>query len=289
MTGTSLARAILGAAMTQRFEPPQHRPKQSAGGFERLPGQQTVPADQADKILRRAIELQTEETAGSMDPIGRDRLIRMAGELKVDRDFLLRALAEHHAGVSRDDRLDNLWQKVLAPDKVMGTRIVKATGSRVEAAAETWFRNHEGLRPRRHYDDGVLWERDSHPITSIRMVLKLGQGTGVLRDTRGVTHRVREVKPGEQLFSIEANTAGLRRTGQTLLAAGAVATVGAIGVGSAAFGGPFEPATIALALSTLTVFTGSTMLGIRLALNRLKRGINRALDAVSDAFVPQRY
>ncbi len=274
--------------MTQQFESPQRRAEQTPGGIERLPGEDEVPADQADKILRRAIELQTEESTRRVDPIDRTRLIRMAKELNVDPDFLLRALAEHRAGVSLDDRMDNVWEKVLAPDKVMGTRIVKGTTSRVEATTENWLRSHEGLRPRRHYEDGILWEKDSHPITSIRMGLKLGQGTGALRDTRGVTHRVREVKPGEQLVSLEANTAGLRKTGQTLLATGAVATVGAIGIGSAAFGGPLEPGTIALALSTMAVFTGSTILGVRMALNRLKRGINRALDAVGDAFVPRR-
>ena len=274
--------------MTQRFEPRRERPEQTSGGIDRLPGEDPVPADQADKILRRAIELQTDESTRSVEPIDRARLIRMAGELNVEPDFLLRALAEHQAGVSLDDRLDTVWQKVLAPDKVMATRVIRGNNSRVGAAAETWFRNHEGLRPRRHFEDGILWEKDSHPITSIRMGLKLGQGTGALRDTRGVTHRVREVKAGEQLVSIEANTAGLRRTGQALLATGAVATVGAVGIGSVAFGGPLEPATIAVALSTLTVFTASTIFGVRMALSRLKRGINRALDAVSDAFVPPR-
>lgn len=274
--------------MTQQFEPRRERPEQTSGGIDRLPGEDPVPADQADKILRRAIELQTDESTRSVEPIDRARLIRMAGELNVEPDFLLRALAEHQAGVSLDDRLDSVWQKVLAPDKVMATRVIRGNNSRVGAAAETWFRNHEGLRPRRHFEDGILWEKDSHPITSIRMGLKLGQGTGALRDTRGVTHRVREVKAGEQLVSIEANTAGLRRTGQALLATGAVATVGAVGIGSVAFGGPLEPATIAVALSTLTVFTASTIFGVRMALSRLKRGINRALDAVSDAFVPPR-
>ncbi len=274
--------------MTQRFEPRRERPEQASGGIDRLPGEDPVPADQADKILRRAIELQTDESTRSVEPIDRARLIRMAGELNVEPDFLLRALAEHQAGVSLDDRLDTVWQKVLAPDKVMATRVIRGNNSRVGAAAETWFRNHEGLRPRRHFEDGILWEKDSHPITSIRMGLKLGQGTGALRDTRGVTHRVREVKAGEQLVSIEANTAGLRRTGQALLATGAVATVGAVGIGSVAFGGPLEPATIAVALSTLTVFTASTIFGVRMALSRLKRGINRALDAVSDAFIPPR-
>lgn len=274
--------------MTQRFEPPQQRPEQVSGGIDRLPGEEPVPADQADSILRRAIELQTQESTRRVDPIDRDKLVRMAGELNVDPDFLLRALAEHQAGVSLDDRMDTIWQKVLAPDKVMATRIVNGPADRVEASAEAWFRTQEGLRPRRHYEDGILWEKDSHPITSIRMGLKLGQGTGALRDSRGVTHRVREIKPGEQLVSIEATTDGLRKTGQVLLATGAVATVGALGAGSVAFGGPLEPATIALTLSTLAVFTGSTIFGVRMAFNRLKRGINRALDAVGDAFVPRR-
>jgi hypothetical protein len=44
-----------------------------------------------------------------------------------------------------------------------------------------------------------------------------------------------------------------------------------------------------LALSTLAVFTGSTILGVRMAFNRLTRGINRALDAVSDTFAPRRH
>lgn len=274
--------------MTQSYEPRQRPAEEVIGGIDRLPGQDQVPADQADRILRRAIELQSEESTRRAVPIDRDKLVRMAEELNVDPDFLYRALAEHQAGVTLDDRLENVWQKVLAPDKVMGTRIVKGTTNRVEAATESWFRSHEGLRPRRHLEDGILWERDSHPITSIRMGLKLGQGTGALRNTRGVTHRVREIKPGEQLVSVEADTTGLRKTGQVLLATGAAATVGAIGIGSATFGGPLEPATIGLALSTLAVFTGSTILGVRMAFNRLTQGMNRALDAVSDAFGPKR-
>lgn len=274
--------------MSQQFEQPQRRQEAPAGGIERLPGEEPVRADQADKILRRAIELQTDESSRRVEPINRDKLVRMARELNVDPDFLLRALAEHQAGALRDDRLDTVWQKLLAPDKVMATRIIKGDTNRVEAAAQDWFRNHEGLRPRRHLEDGILWEKDSHPITSIRMGLKLSQGTGALRTTPGVTHRVREVKPGEQLVSIEADTARLRKTGQTLLAVGAVATAASVGVGATAFGGPLEPATIALTLSTATVFAGSTIFGIRAAFNRLKRSINRALDAVSDKFARRR-
>ena len=195
--------------MSQQFEQPQRRQQTPAGGIDHLPGEEPVRADQADKILRRAIELQTDESSRRVEPINRDKLVRMARELNVDPDFLLRALAEHQAGALRDDRLDTVWQKLLAPDKVMATRIIKGDTNRVEAAAQDWFRNHEGLRPRRHLEDGILWEKDSHPITSIRMGLKLSQGTGALRTTPGVTHRVREVKPGEQLVSIEADTARL--------------------------------------------------------------------------------
>jgi hypothetical protein len=274
--------------MSQQFEQPQRREQVPAGGIDRLPGEEPVRADQADRILRRAIELQTDESSRRVEPINRDKLVRMARELNVDPDFLLRALAEHQAGALPEDRLDSFWQKLLAPDKVMATRIIKGDTNRVEAAAEDWFRNHEGLRPRRHLDDGILWEKDSHPITSIRMGLKLGQGTGVLRTSPGVTHRVREVKTGEQLVSIEADTARLRKTGQTLLAVGIGATAGAALVGSTIFGGPLEPGTISLAASTGVVFTASTIFGIRAAFNRLKSGINRALDAMSDKFTRRR-
>lgn len=270
--------------MTQRFEQGRSQEEVVSGGIDHLPGEGRVTADQADKILRRAIQLQGEESTRQVEPIDRDKLIRMAEELNVQPDFLLRALAEHHAGVGLDDRWEDLWERLLAPDRVVDTRIVRGTRAAVRGAAEDWFRVHEGLRPRSHHEDGILWERDSHPLTAIRMGLRLGQGTGALRDSRGVTHRVREIKPGEQLVSIEANSAGLRKTGQTLLAAGAVATAGAVGIGSVAFGGPLEPGTIALALSTLTVFGGSTILGIRMAVKRLKRGIARALDAVADTF-----
>jgi hypothetical protein len=274
--------------MSQRFEQPQRREQVPSGGIDRLPGEQPVRADQADRILRRAIELQTDESSRRVEPINRDKLVRMARELNVDPDFLLRALAEHQAGALPEDRLDTFWRKLLTPDKVMATRIIRGDANRVEAAAEDWFRNHEGLRPRRHLEDGVLWEKDSHPITSIRMGLKLSQGTGALRTAPGVTHRVREVKPGEQLVSVEADTARLRKTGQTLLAVGAVATAASVGVGATAFGGPLEPATVALTLSTAAVFAGSTIFGVRAAFNRLKRSINRALDAVSDKFARRR-
>jgi hypothetical protein len=274
--------------MSQQFERPPRRHETPTGGIERLPGEEPVRADQADKILRRAIEIQTDESSKRVEPINRDKLVRMARELNVDPDYLLRALAEHQAGALPEDRLDTFWRKLLAPDKVMATRIIQGDTSRVEAAAQEWFRNHEGLRPRRHLEDGILWEKDSHPITSIRMGLKLSQGTGALRTTPGVTHRVREVKPGEQLVSVEADTARLRKTGQTLLAVGAVATAASVGVGATAFGGPLEPATIALTLSTATVFAGSTIFGVRAAFHRLKRSVNRALDAVSDKFARRR-
>lgn len=269
--------------MTQRFEPTRSSREPRGAEIDLEDG---VRADRAERILRRAIELQS--ATRLMEPIDREKLIRMARELDIDADYVLRALAEHQSGLDTDESRDDIWRRLLAPDRVVDGRVVRGSSTAVEESVESWFRTHEGMRPRRHLEDGILWERDSHPLTSIRMGLRLGQGTGALRNNRGVTHRVREVKPGEQLVSIEANTAGIRRTGQTLLTVGAVAAAGAVGIGSVAFGGPLEPGTIGLALSTLTAFTASTIFGVRAAVKRLTRGIARALDAMADSLRTRR-
>ncbi len=257
----------------QEFELPR-RPEESTSDAiaDRL---DALQMDAVERVLRRAIELQSDEDLGP-DTFDGETIKRIAGELGIDADHVEQALFEEQVG----DRVEALgvMERLLAPSRMSGSTTVAAPRHHVEAAATTWLERHEGLRMRRTVPDGALWERDPSALTKIRMGLKLGRGSGALRTTGGVAHRIHTTRSGEQLVGLEVDTRIIGKTAKGLLAAGTgVGVLALVAMGIVL--GWAEGA--AVGLTSLAAFGTAAVVTARTWTSRVRRGIRRALDAIA--------
>ena len=239
-----------------------------------------LTASEAEAVIRRAIELTDNEDAledyGSLD---RHTLEIVANELGIPLKHLTRALAEQkmHSGLEADD---SRFDRLMGITELDGAALVKGDGAAVQKTLATWFKSHEGLRAVRLSEESGEWERDTTPITAIRMGLGMSNSARVLRGVGEVHHQITSVGNDEHLVSIEAGKPRVRATARWLLAsavglailAGVAVALGPSGVGSGILAGVW----------TAVLFGAGAAFGVRSWSRRISRAIERTLDAVTD-------
>ena len=259
--------------MTQEFE--QRRRKQQYDDTVDLPSRDGLSVEEVEAIIRRATELQAEDDF-SLPTLDEEALHRVARELGIQSGNLRRAIAEARTSLIRPE--PSLLDRILAPPSVTESRVVYGDREVVESRLGEWMTRQEGLRLRRKDRDGGVWEKDPHIVTRVRMGLRLGRGSRVLRNSRKVTHRIQSIRDDEQALALEAETHTIKSVGAVGLAAlGAVASTGAaygIAVGAPEIAVPAAVAGLAL--------TGTgVILGVRMWVNKIREGLRRVLDGVS--------
>ena len=252
---------------------PSHQ--EVAAVAERL---QQLSTDEVERVLRRAIELQTDTEYGT-DDAGLDRaaLRRIAAEIGIDPDHLESAMVEELLRVQAEQ--PGLIDRFLAPGRTTVRGAAAGDMATVREALDRWLGYHAGLRKRAESPTGAAWERDTSLVTSARMKLRAAQGSGALRSTMGVRDEVRPLEPGKQIVTLEADTSNVRRAAMAWLAGMAIAggAAGAVGLGNDAT----VVDNVGMGLGVLTLGTGGVMLGIGMWMDRIRRALHRAADAVS--------
>lgn len=259
--------------MTQEFE--QRRRNQQRDEAVELPSDDSLSVDQVEAIISRATELQAEADF-SLPTLDEDALHRVAGELGIQPGNLRRAIAEARTSLMQPE--PSLLDRILAPTSVTESRVVHGDREVVESRLGQWMTRQEGLRLRRKDRYGGVWEKDSHLVTRVRMGLRLGRGSRVLRNSRKVAHRIQPIRDDEQALALEAETHTVKTVGAAALAAlGAVAAAGAtygIVVGA-------PEVAIPTAIGGLALTGAGVLLGVRMWVNRIRDGLRRVLDGVS--------
>jgi hypothetical protein len=234
----------------------------------------------AERVLKRAIELHHDDVHGP-DRIARTTLEDIASELGVAPEYVRRALAEELETHQHPPR--SIRERVLAPDRVTGGRIVSLDEAAARASIVAWMGGQEGLRPRTRVGDGVRWEKDRHWTTQLRLGLGRSDATGALRNVPSVTHRQTVISESEQLVELDADTRIISQVaagvGGGLTAAG---LIGGIVTAAAMSGGPdalqflipFAPAAV-VGIGTALIIAKSWLVAVR-------SGIGRALDGIAN-------
>ena len=259
--------------MTQDFE--QRNRPQSYEGMVDLPPREPLSVDTVETIIRRAVELQVEDEL-ALPTLDEEALHRVAEELGIDPAHLRRSIAEAKTSLERPD--PGLFDRLFAPGSITESAIVYADRETTESRLGDWMSKQEGLRLRRKLADGGVWEKDSHVLTRIRMGLRMGRGSRVLRNSRKVTHRIQPIKDEEQALALEAETHTLKAVG-----AGAVAGLGALAVAGGAVGAALGAPEVAIPVATggFLLGSGAIVMGVKVWLSRVKDALRRALDGVS--------
>ena len=259
--------------MTQEFE--QQRRRQAYQGTVDLPPKEPLSVDAVETIIRRAVELQVDDDL-ALPTLDEKALHRVAEELGIEPGHLRRAIAEARTSLERPD--PGVFDRLFAPGSITESAIVYADRETVESRLGEWMSKQEGLRLRRKLTDGGVWEKDSHVLTRIRMGLRMGRGSRVLRNSRKVTHRIQAIRDEEQALALEAETHTLKTVG-----AAAVAGLGAVAAAGAAFGSAVGAPEIAIpaAAGGFLLGSGAIVMGVKVWLSNVKDALRRALDGVS--------
>jgi hypothetical protein len=239
-------------------------------GIERRPIGRAV----ADRVLRRAIELQAART-GASDALDEEQLALLAEEIGLDPDLVRRALAEEHAGLRPAE--EHVADRFVGPQRVIAGRSVRGTPGALLEEASQWLQRHEGLRVQRRLLDGVRYEADRSLLAGVRSGLGLTRGTGNLRSADEIALRIQPLDAGESLVTVEADVQSLRRQTAAGLAGSvaAAAVAGWIGQDLMGTGGWL------LALPAAMATGGAVVSNLRRRLVRIRRGLERTLDALA--------
>jgi hypothetical protein len=239
---------------------------------------QQLSTDEVERVLRRAIELQT-DTEYRTDDAGLDRaaLRRVAAEIGIDPGHLESAMIEELLRVQVEQ--PGLIDRLLAPSKAAVRGAAEGDAAMVREALDRWLGYHAGLRKRAESTTGAVWEPDKSLVAVARMKLRAAQGSGALRTTMGVRDNVHPLEPGKQVVTIEADTSNVRRVALAWLAGMAIAGGAAAGVGLRNDATVVD--NVGMGLGVLALGAGGVMLGIRMWMDRIRRALHRAADAVS--------
>jgi len=230
--------------------------------------------DSVERVLRRAIELQFDDDLGP-DTLSPDNIERIAQEIGINPAHVRRALFEE-ATASEQVEMTPL-DRFLAPVRMKERTMVEGNLAEVTNTIDTWLEKHEGLQKRRIQGHGIVWEKDTSPVASIRMGFGVGKGTGALRSVGSVTHHLNSIEESKHLFTLEADTTIIGKTARGLLAAGVglaavlAIVLAALGAGWGALGG---------AAGALALFGGIALATAKIWTSKVRKGLRRALDAI---------
>lgn len=256
------------------------RPQELSDDAKRVADRlQELSADEAERILQRAIELQTRgpgpDPTGTLDT---RMLEQVADELDIDRTHLQQALLEE---LFRVETEDPTWlDRLVVDDAISGHGIAPGDVRAVREVVDAWMTNEEGMRKRAENSSRTVWEKDRGFGAVARKFLRLSRGSQALRTASSVTTAVRPTTDDRQVVVIEADTRNLRR-----LALGLLAAAGGIGVAVAGSSGVIDPGgfgldNVAAGAVTAGVLGGGVLIGVKMWAQRIRDGVARAIDAI---------
>jgi hypothetical protein len=163
----------------------------------------------AERVMRRAIELQSDDDYGS-EKITMSRLERIAAEIGVSAIHLQSALKEE---LSPALSTTSGWlDKILIPERLTAGLVVHQSRPEVERQVVDWLRSEEGFVPTRVSADGYEWKRDDRVSAKLRAGLSKGGSESGLRSVRWVTHRQTDLADGSQLVELDLDARVVRYT-----------------------------------------------------------------------------
>ena len=249
--------------------------RQTDQGDEIADRLQKLSPARADRILRRAIELQTDSEYDDTD-VDVETLNRVADELGVHRDIVAKALAEE---LSKPDDVPagTLSERIFGPKQITDQILLDASRPEVEASITDWMTRHEGLQVTRTNPQSTVWTKRASPVNSLRHGLKIAQGTGALRTIK-VAHRIETITDNQHVVTLRASTAPAYWTGLGLATSGAVVGLGlfiGLGIGVGMLVG------LAAGLGALIVQVGAGIIAARSWIGQIRRGLGRALTGIA--------
>jgi hypothetical protein len=223
----------------------------------------------AERVLRRAIELQGEAAAGA-EALDEAQVVAIAAELGIEARHVERALAEERTGVGSHPR-GGAASWLTGPSVADVRGVVRRDASAVEAALHERLERSEGLRLVRRAGGVAVYDRRTD--AAARAIGGLGSLAGHDRRLRGA----RRVQVA--VARADAGMAAVRATAEPATSRAACAgTSGLLAGGGVAVGvaGALAAAPALLVAAPAGVVAGAAVLAAR------RRGLRRLADGLAD-------
>jgi hypothetical protein len=245
-----------------------------------------LTTEQMEAVVRRAVELQSLDADGSSDPgLTEDELLRIGGELGIDRGHMRRALAEVAVGAPA---AGGMGARLFGPARVRAARAVPGRPEAVRAHIERYLVESQYLAVLRRLPEITIYEKSrgiqvelTRALDATRAVLG-GRGVGPrvgagfdLRSARTVDVSVAPFDDRTSWVSLGVDL-GNQRTGYWAGINGGVG-VGALTAGAIAAVAIAPPA----ALIALPIMGGAVW-ATRVAYERVHERARLHLEALLD-------
>ena len=118
----------------------------------------TIDRASVDRILARALELQSTTTSDPEGQLTEAQLVALAKEVGLDPINLRQALAEERTRVAVMPDERGVLATLYGGAAVSAQRTVRGTPAQVLKAVDEWMQRQEGLVPQRYFTERIVWE-----------------------------------------------------------------------------------------------------------------------------------
>ena len=179
------------------IEPPQ-RPPVAPRSIDRAA---------VDRILARALELQSSGSADAEGRLTEAQLEALAKEVGLDPINLRQALAEERTRIEIQTERGVL-AALYGRAEVSAQRTVRGTPAHVLKALDDWMQRQEALFPQRYFGERIVWEVRRGMLGTVRRAVS-GRGHALMRAT-SVGATVIAVDEGRVVVRLDAQFGGYR-------------------------------------------------------------------------------
>ncbi len=244
----------------------------------RPPVPTSIDRSAVDRVLKRALELQS---LSASDPDGRlteAQLEALAKEVGLDPINLRQALAEERSRVEVPPE-SGMLASLYGGSAASAQRTVRGTPTQVLKALDDWMQRQECLMPQRHFPDRIVWEAQRGIVSQVRRTVS-GRGAALARATTVAATAI-AVDTDRVLVRLDAHLGRYRSlmaqqnaavTGVGLVAGGVLAVLSFPVLLAAAPVAVLAPVAFAASRASHARSVEAAQLALEQVLDRLERG-----------------
>jgi hypothetical protein len=142
----------------------------------------TIDRASVDRILARALELQSTSAGDPEGQLTEAQLLALAKEVGLDPINLRQALAEERTRIAVMPEERGVLAALYGGAAVSAQRTVRGTPAQVLKALDEWMQRQEGLVPQRYFPERIVWEARTDLLAAVRRTVS-GRNQSLVRAT----------------------------------------------------------------------------------------------------------
>lgn len=240
--------------------------------------------DQAEAVLRRALELQDARPGVADDRLSLADVQDVARQVGVDPSLVRRAMTDVRLATMAEHE-PSRTERLLGPRRIASAVVVPGDPTATRVATIQWMVHEEGMKLTGSRVGAHRFVKDKRMLVELQRGLRATKSEGVLRDIQAVTVELSPDVDGT-IVSVNADTSNITRTTTAIAAGSAVAgTIAGVAFAAAIPDGGVIGSDVGQFVVT---FAGWAALGLGTATavgrtwaSKVRNGVEQALDGIA--------